>query len=230
MNKNNKRKIIIALVLVVGMLVASIFGMDAFAEEIKIENVKEYNGRGNTNLPEYRHYDLAFSDVVGIENSRNLTMEIGMNGFAITNGENISTIHFKDKVDVYTEIYEEDGVRREPRQLMEIVFDKTEGKIIPIYYPENSYLQAFVISYSNAFADNINKTEEIQKKFDISNYERFCLMDAVCKGFNGIEKNERLLFDIMLKDWQNDVDYDTLKEVYGIDDNYIKYVLENYPK
>ncbi len=43
MSKNNKRKIIIALVVAVGILVASIFGMDAFADEIKIPTNAEFS-------------------------------------------------------------------------------------------------------------------------------------------------------------------------------------------
>lgn len=225
LNKKVKVKVLIGVALLV--CVSAFIGVNVYADGVKADieisnDSEEKNAIGNINLPRYRWYDLAFADIQGIENFRNLTMEIDMKGFPISEDETTSTVFFKNMINVYTEI--DGGKTREPRKLMQLVFDKKEDKVIPIYSPSNTLEQAIKTDYEHGVNLNV-----IWNRYPVSSTNDIL---NIIKGNSNISDSLKNtdMNKVVEADWYEGIDYIILKERYGIDDNYIKYYLETIPK
>lgn len=189
----------VTIVLVMVLVISAMFQSVAFADEVKAEE--------NINLVDIMEQtkESGFSIITM---SR---VEEKDNRLYLLDEADFTTIEFNEEINI------NNGT--EDLKLRSLVLNIIEDEIVPIYNPKVNYIQALISKMNKERYTPLKLIEKYQLQFDAS---------SVLFGDNSPTESvlKRDVSDLIFTDYMNGVDVETLKQEYGINDDYIRFVIE----
>lgn len=222
MKKDNNLVKQVAIVILTALIMSSMLQSVVFADETRevgvventVETVDSFIGTTNTN------------DVEENINLIDIMEQTKETGFSIIEMYEVEykddKLHLLERADFTTiEFNEEISINNgtEDLKLRSLILNIVEGEIVPIYNSKVNYIEALLRKMIKEGYTALEMKEKYQLRFDAS---------SVLFGDNSPTESvlKRDVSDLIYIDYMDGVDVETLKQEYGVNDDYIRFVIE----
>lgn len=225
--KSNRRGKAVSVVLVL-MMVLGIVVMNqsvAFAYEVKVEDMQKYilDASDFTDESRRENTEDAIKENINLVDIMEQTKENGFsiitmskveeknNRLYLLESASFTTIEFNEEINI------NNGT--EDLKLRSLVLNVVEDEIVPIYNSKVNYIQALM---NKAFKEGYSPLK-LAEKYNLQHDT-----SSVLFGDNSPSESvlKRDVSDLIFTDYMDGVDVETLKQEYGINDDYIRFVIE----
>ena len=222
MKKDNNLVKQVAIVILTALIMSSMLQSVVFADEVKakgsieetVETVDSFTGTTNTN------------DVEENINLIDIMEQTKETGFSIIEMYKVEykddKLHLLERADFTTiEFNEEISINNgtEDLKLRSLILNIVEDEIVPIYNSKVNYIEALFRKMIKEGYTALEMKEKYQLRYDASS--------VLFGGYSPTESVlKRDVSGLIYIDYMDGVDVETLKQEYGVNDNYIRFVIE----